>query len=161
MLIPIAQTEAEDLFPGGAIAPERVEFASDWDEKTTGPRLLRAICGFANDFSEVNGGYVVLGAVRGEERPLAPGRGLPDGVLAAARKWIGGGCRNFDPPYFPIVCEPTVEGQRLLVVHAATSEVRPHRAPGGRGRTAPCRVRRGAETVDAEQRAAGGDICKC
>lgn len=151
MLIPIAQTEAEELLPGGAIAPERVEFASDWDEKTTGPRLLRAICGFANDFSEVNGGYVVLGAVRGEERPLAPGRGLPDGVLAAARKWIGGACRKLDPPYFPIVCERTVEGRRLLVVHAPTSEVRPHRAPGGRGRAARCRVRRGAETVDARR----------
>ena len=156
MLIPWAQTEAEELLAGGAIAPERVEFAADWDQKTTGPRLLRAICGFANDFSEVNGGYVVLGAARGEERPLAPGRGLTDAVLTAARKWIGSECRKFDPPYFPIVCERTVEGRRLLVVHAPTSEVRPHRAPGGRGRAARCRVRRGAATVDARR-----DIWTC
>lgn len=151
MLIPWAQTEAEELLPGGAIAPERVEFAPDWDEKTTGPRLLRAICGFANDFSEVNGGYVVLGAARGEQRPLAPERGLSDAAVTAARKWVGGACRKLDPPYFPILCERTVEGRRLLVVHAPTSEVRPHRMPGGRGRPARCWVRRGADTVDAER----------
>lgn len=161
MLIPWAQTDAEQLLPGGAIAPERVEFASDWDEETTGPRLLRAICGFANDFSEVNGGYVVLGAARGEQRPLAPEPGLSDAAVAAARKWICSACRKLDPPYFPILCERTVEGRRLLVVHAPTSEVRPHRTPGGRGRAARCRVRRGADTVDTEQRAAGGDIRKC
>lgn len=147
----MAGIEVEELLPGGSIEPERVEFAADWDPATTGPRVLRALCAFANDFSEANGGYVVLGVARGEERPRPPGRALTDSAIAAAQKWIYRRCRAFDPPSFPIPCERTVDGRRVLVIRALPSVIRPHRTPKMRGQPARCWVRRGAETVDSEQ----------
>lgn len=150
-MIPRAGIEAEELLPGGTIEPERVEFAADWDPGTTGPRVLRALCAFANDFSEANGGYVVIGAARGEERPLPPGRGLTRAEITAARKWICRRCLAFDPPYFPIPCERTVDGRRVLVIRALPSAIRPHRTPKMRGQPARCWVRRGVATVDSEQ----------
>lgn len=147
----MAGIEVEALLPGGSIEPERIEFASTWDPGTTGPRVLRALCAFANDFSEVNGGYIVIGAARGEERPLPPGRALTDSAIAAAQKWICRRCLAFDPPYFPIPCERTVDGRRVLVIRALPSAIRPHRTPKMRGQPARCWVRRGAETVDSEQ----------
>lgn len=147
----MAGIEVDALLPGGAIESERIEFASDWNPGTTGPRVLRALCAFANDFSEVNGGYVVVGAARGEERPLPAGPGLTHAEIAAARKWIYGHCRAFDPPYFPIPCERTLDGRRLLVVRAPPSRIRPHRTPKMRGQPARCWVRLGADTVDSER----------
>lgn len=147
----MAGIEVDALLPGGSIEPERVEFASNWDPATTGPSVLRALCAFANDFSEVNGGYVVIGAARGEERPLPPGRALTDSAIAAAQKWICRRCLAFDPPYFPIPCERTVDGRRVLVIRALPSAIRPHRTPKMRGQPARCWVRRGAATVDSEQ----------
>ncbi|MCP4663166.1 MAG: ATP-binding protein, partial [bacterium] len=60
MLIPV-----EDLLFHRRIEAQRVEFKSTWDERVTPPQVLNTICAFANDFHNVNGGYLILGV---EER---------------------------------------------------------------------------------------------
>ena len=150
-----------DLLHGRGVESERVEFKASWDALTTGSQVLRTICAFANDYHNLNGGYVVIGVAERDGRGAFPPAGLSAEALDAARKWIRGRCRRLDPPYTPVFSAELVEDRLVLVVWAPASDTRPHRAPaqagrGKRARAEPPRywVRLGSETVDAEQRGA-------
>ncbi|MXZ71094.1 MAG: hypothetical protein F4Z04_06260 [Acidobacteria bacterium] len=139
------------------VESERVEFKASWNANPTGAQVLRTICAFANDYHNLNGGYIVIGVAEEDGRAVLPPRGLSAGDVEAAQTWIRGQCNRLDPPYPPILSPETVGDRLILVVWAPASEMRPHRAPadaGGRGRYW---VRLGAETVDAEQR---GDMLR-
>ncbi len=139
------------------VESERVEFKASWDPGTTGVQVLRTICAFANDYHNLNGGYIVIGVGERDGRAVLPPAGLSAADVEAAQRWIRGQCNRLDPTYPPILSPETVDDRLLLIVWAPASEMRPHRAPaegGGRGRYW---VRLGAETVDAEQR---GDLLR-
>ena len=134
------------------VESERVEFKASWNAAAIGAQVLRTICAFANDYHNLNGGYIVLGVEERDGRAVLPPLGLSTKDVEVARKWIRGQCNRLDPPYPPILSPETVADRLVLVVWAPASEMRPHRAPAeapGRGRYW---VRLGAETVDAEQR---------
>ena len=141
----------DDLLYCRSVESERVEFKASWDPQTTGPQVLRTICGFANDYHNLNGGYVVIGVQEGAGRAVLPPSGLSDKEVEAAQRWIRGHCNRLDPPYPPILSPERVGDRLVLVVWVPASEMRPHREPALSG---PSRywVRLGAETVDAEQR---------
>ena len=141
----------DDLLHCRGVESERVEFKATWDERTTGPQVLRTICAFANDYHNLNGGYVVIGIEEEEGRAALPPLGLSADEVEAAQKWIRGNCNRLDPPYPPILSPEMIDDRLVLVIWAPASEMRPHRAPSPDG---PGRywVRLGAETVDAERR---------
>ena len=57
------------------VESERVEFKASWNPDTTGPQVLKTICAFANDYHNLNGGYVVIGVgERGRAGGPAPFR---------------------------------------------------------------------------------------
>ena len=146
----------EALLHCRGVESERVEFKASWDPDRTGPQVLRTICAFANDYHNLNGGYVVIGVAEHEGRALLPPAGLSAEEIEAAQQWIRGHCNRLDPPYPPILSPETVEDQLVLVVWAPASEMRPHRAPARDG--APRYwIRLGSETVDAERR---GDLTR-
>ena len=139
------------------VESERVEFKASWDPDTTGVQVLRTICAFANDYHNLNGGYIAIGVGERDGRAMLPPVGLSADAVEAAQKWIRGNCNRLDPPYPPILSPETVDGRLLLVVWAPASEMRPHRAPAEGGGRVRYWVRVGAETVDAEQR---GDMLR-
>lgn len=141
----------DDLLHCRGVESERVEFKASWDPVATGPQVLRTICAFANDYHNLNGGYVVIGVEERDGRAALPPRGLSPDEIDAAQKWIRGNCNRLVPPYPPILSPETVAGRRILVAWAPGSDMRPHRAPARRGRDLRYWVRLGAETVDAER----------
>ena len=147
----------DDLLHCRGVESERVEFKASWDPDTTGPQVLRTICAFANDYHNLNGGYVVIGVDERDGRAVLPPSGLPAEEVEAAQQWIRGNCNRLDPSYQPILSPETVEERLLLVVWAPGSEMRPHRAPTPGGGPPRYWVRLGSETVDAEQR---GDLLR-
>ncbi len=146
----------DDLLHCRGVESERVEFKGSWNPEVTGPQVLSTICAFANDYHNLNGGYIVIGVEERDGRADLPARGLSDTEGDAAQKWIRGNCNRIDPAYQPILSPETVSGRRILVVWVPGSEMRPHRAPGPRGQLRYW-IRLGAETVDAEQR---GDLLR-
>ncbi|MDE0449482.1 MAG: putative DNA binding domain-containing protein [Spirochaetaceae bacterium] len=141
-----------NLLHGRGVEWVRVEFKATWDADTTGPQVLKTICAFANDYHNLNGGYVVIGVAEHDGRARLPPEGLSPAELEAAQRWLRGNCSRLDPQYQPLLSPELVSGRHILVVWAPASQVRPHRAPDGpRG---PLRywLRLGADTVDAEQR---------
>ena len=142
----------DDLLRCRGVESERVEFKASWDPRRTGPQALRTICAFANDYHNLNGGYVVIGVGEQDGRAALPPTGLSATELDAAQLWIRGNCNRLDPPYQPILSPETVDDRFILVVWAPASETRSHRAPATGDRPSRFWVRLGAETVDAEQR---------
>ena len=147
----------DDLLHCRGVESERVEFKASWDPQVTGPQVLRTICAFANDFDNLNGGYIVIGVEECDGRADLPPRGLSAKDVDAAQIWIRGNCNRIDPTYPPILSPETVKGRLILVVWAPGSDMRPHRAPAARGGPPRYWIRLGAETVDAEQH---GDLLR-
>ena len=148
----------DDLLHCRGVESERIEFKASWDESTTGPQVLRTICAFANDYHNLNGGYVVIGVGERDGRAVLPPSGLSARDLEKAQKWIRGQCNRLDPVYQPILSPETVGERLVLVAWAPASDTRPHRAPASsRGSLPRYWVRLGSETVDAEQR---GDLLR-
>lgn len=141
----------EDLLRFSGVESVRVELKASWDEKVVGPQVIRTICAFANDFQNLNGGYLVLGVAQAEGRAVLPPKGLSPDEIEAAQRWIRGRCNAIDPAYQPVFSPEVLEGRTILVLWAPASDNRPHQAPesgekGGRKYF----VRIGSETVEAK-----------
>ena len=155
MPLSILPVNLDDLLWCRGVESERVEFKASWDPASTGPQVLRTICAFANDYHNLNGGYVVVGVAERDGVAALPPAGLSPEQADAAQRWIRGNCNRLDPPYAPVLSPELVDDRLVLVIWAPASDMRPHRAPrGGRGTEARYWIRLGSETVDAERRGA-------
>ena len=148
----ILPINVDDLLRGRSIESVRIEFKASWNPDTTGFQVLKTICAFANDFQNLNGGYVVIGVAESGGRAVRPPAGLTGEQIDVAQRWIRGRCTAMRPGYTPILSPEVLDGRDLLVVWAPASEERPHRAPDGPGdgRSWKYWIRVGSETVDAE-----------
>ena len=147
---PILSVNVRDLLQGLNVENERLEFKAGWNPKTTGPQVLRTICAFANDFHNLNGGYILLGVEEHKGRGVLPPQGLTATELEAAQKWIRGQCNRITPKVLPIIAPESFEGRPVLVLRVPASDARPHRVPDRSGKTSGYWIRIGSETVDAE-----------
>jgi ATP-dependent DNA helicase RecG len=145
----------ENLLHFRGVESARVEFKASWDEKTTGAQALRTICAFANDFQNLNGGYIVIGVAESAGAVVLPPKGLSPAELEQAQQWIRGRCNVIDPIYQPVLSPETLNGIHLLVIWAPGSQARPHQAPESdeKGATRKFFIRLGSSTVDADSRA--------
>ncbi|MEX8496313.1 helix-turn-helix domain-containing protein [Leptothrix ochracea] len=131
----------------------RVEFKASWDEKTTGAQVIRTICAFANDFQNLNGGYIVIGVAQSNDVAVLPPKGLTAEEVESAQKWLRGHCNVIDPVYQPVLSPEVYDGQRILVIWAPGSQARPHQAPESaeKGAARKFYIRLGSETTDVER----------
>lgn len=148
MILPI---NIEGLLTFQGVESARVELKAGWDEKTTGVQILKTICAFANDFQNLNGGYIVLGVEEIDGKAAMPPKGLDPKELDLIQNWIRGNCNRIDPEYQPVISAETVAGRTLLVLWVPGSDNRPHRAPDGENREKKFFVRIGSSSVDAEK----------
>lgn len=142
----------DDLLHCRGIESERVEFKASWDPKSTGNQVLKTICAFANDYHNLNGGYIMVGVDEREGRAEMPPKGLSSAEFEAAQKWIRSNCKRIDPVFQPILSPEMVDDRRILVIWVPASDVRPHRAHSGVKGQLKFWIRLGSETVDAETR---------
>lgn len=151
----ILPINVDDLLRLQGVESARVEFKASWDEKSAGSQVIRTICAFANDFQNLNGGYIVIGVAEQDGAAILPAKGLSQKEIEDAQKWVRGRCNAIDPVYQPVLSPEVHEGQRILVVWAPGSQARPHQAPESAEKGAPRKfyIRLGTETVDADRQA--------
>ena len=130
----------------------RVEFIGSWHAETTGYQVFGTICAFANDFDNLNGGYVVIGVRERDSRAELPPAGLTPAEMDHAQKWIRGNCNRLDPIYQPVLSPQSLDGRDILVVWSPGSDTRPHRAPEGDKGAFRYWIRLGSETVAADRK---------
>ena len=119
MILPV---NLDDLLHCRTVESARVEFKAAWDARTTGHQVLKTLCAFANDFHNLNGGYVVIGVEERDGRGVLPPRGLAAGDIEAAGKWIRGRCKRIDPVYQPVLSPEVVGDSGILVLWAPASD---------------------------------------
>lgn len=135
----------EDLLRCRGVESARVEFKATWDEKTVGPQILATICAFANDFYNVNGGYVVIGVAEQNGRAVLPPAGLDPARIDAIQKWLTGNARRLRPEVQWRISPETVAGKDIVVIWVPGSDARPHQAPD-RDNAFAYYVREGSQT---------------
>lgn len=146
----ILPVNVESLLEGGGVESERIEFKASWNPRTTGKQVLRTICAFANDYHNLNGGYIVIGVEAVDGHARLPPVGIEPDVIENAQRWIRGNCKRLDPAYEPLMSPEQVTGRHILVIWVPASEVRPHNTPDDDKKRRRYWIRIGAETVDAE-----------
>ena len=139
-----------DLLYFRGVEAARVEFKGSWNDGPTATQVLRTICAFANDYYNVNGGYIVLGIEEQDGVAILPPKGLEPAELERAQRWIRGNCNRIDPVYQPVLSHEVIDGCHLLVIWSPGSSMRPHSVPGERAGDRRFWVRLGAETVEAQ-----------
>ncbi len=63
----------ETLLEGKVVEQNRAEYKEGWNPSD----IIHTICSFANDYANVNGGYIVIGVVGENGIPVLPPKGLP------------------------------------------------------------------------------------
>jgi ATP-dependent DNA helicase RecG len=62
----------DQLINGPSVEWERIEFKEGWNDID----ILLTICAFANDFSNLGGGYIIIGIAEKDGWPILPPKGL-------------------------------------------------------------------------------------
>ena len=129
-----------DLVALQGVESQRVEFKKAWHNNPrikggTYWQVIHTISAFANDYYNVNGGYIIIGLEEKENWDSPDNRdAVPYGIqgnLETIQKEIAGACRgNIKPPYVPIlqpeVIDVEAERKEVLVIWVKPSEARPH-----------------------------------
>ena len=129
-----------DLLSLQGVESQRVEFKKAWHNKPGIPRgpywqIIHTISAFANDYYNVNGGYIIIGVEEKENWDAPDNRdAVPCGIqgnLENIQQEIAGACcGNIKPPYVPILQPEVVDSEEgkkdVLVIWVKPSEARPH-----------------------------------
>ena len=132
---------------------QKVEFKASWNRGGTSWQILRSITAFANDFSNNNGGYIIIGV---EDKLSEDGqiqvRGVPQQNLENIQREIRRFCRvNISPSYYPILSPEIYDEKHVLVIWATASDNGPHRCRESNQEVFQYYIRRGSETIKASQ----------
>lgn len=137
-----------DLLMG--VESVRREFKKTWSDPTL-EQITRTVCAFANDFFNLNGGYIVLGVEEKDGLPALPPAGLEDFNLEEIQQAIRGQCNRIDPSYQPVISPETYQGKQILVIWAPAGDARPYQSPKTlKGGDRAYYVRQGSESVEAK-----------
>ena len=88
-----------ELLHGRVVEWERIEFKEGWNPED----VLHTMCAFANDFRNLDGGYLVIGVATIEGRPVLPPVGLNINSLDKMQQDILYLGHKMRPDYQPFV----------------------------------------------------------
>lgn len=122
MALPI---NINDLILGRAVESERVEYKRGWNP---GP-IYRSICAFANDFSDIGGGYIIVGVDEENGMPVLPPVGLKENEIDGILKEMIGLNNLINPAYHPKISVEEIQGAKVLVIWVYAGDNRPYEVP--------------------------------
>lgn len=145
----ILSINIDNLIRCVGVETARVEFKAVWDKKVTPYQIVKTICAFANDFQNLNGGYIVLGVAETNGCAILPPQGISPQEIDEIQRQIRGVCKRIEPDYPVVISPELIDGKYILVLWVPASDVRPHSAPDGEKGIRKYFVRIGSETIDA------------
>ncbi|MBH8566169.1 putative DNA binding domain-containing protein [Nostoc sp. CENA67] len=140
----------DDLIHARSVESVRREFKKTWTPQIS-DSTLRSICAFANDFFNLNGGYIIIGIEDRDGQPILPPHGLDGQNLDDIQKWIRGNCKRISPEYQPVLSPEIYQEKQILVIWIPAGDVRPYQAPETTNNSEKFYyVRQGSESVKAK-----------
>ncbi|MDM8550605.1 putative DNA binding domain-containing protein [Desulfobacterales bacterium HSG2] len=118
----------DDLIHARSVESVRREFKKTWSEQTP-DQVIRSVCAFANDFFNLNGGYIVIGIEEKNGLPVLPPEGVENQNLDRMQSEIRGNCRRIEPEYQPVISPEIYQGRHILVIWVPAGDLRPYHAP--------------------------------
>lgn len=117
----------ETLLAGRVVEQNRVEYKEGWNPND----CIHTICAFANDYSNVNGGYLVLGVKEKDGIPRFPLSGIPKERLDGIQQEIFQYCNKIVPRYIPKIEVVNYQdsGVYLLYLWCTAGDGGPYQAP--------------------------------
>jgi ATP-dependent DNA helicase RecG len=115
----------ETLFAGRVVEQNRVEYKKGWNPNDT----IQTICAFANDFSNTNGGYVVIGVESENGRPVLPPVGIDEDDLDRIQQELFRFCNFIEPRYLPQSEIVEYQGKKLVYLWCSGGDAGPYQAP--------------------------------
>jgi len=129
----------------------RVEYKSSINDKTK-PFLRATLCAFANDYYNINGGWVILGIEAPNGEPILPPIGILDQEMESTQQKIRVLGKQISPNYHPHIFTAKYMEKNIIIVYAPAGEERPYQTEDPRH---PGKyqyfIREGAETVSADE----------
>ena len=116
----------ETLLEGKVVEANRVEYKEGWNPQ----EVVQALCAFANDYENVNGGYLVVGIKAEDGIPTLPPVGIPKNRVDDIQKELFEYCNKIEPRYIPnfeIVNYPDKDTY-LLYMKCSAGDAGPYRA---------------------------------
>ena len=114
-----------NLISGKTIESERIEFKSGWNPGA----VYRTICAFANDFSNIGGGYIILGVEEKDGVAVRPVKGVDPGHIDAIKKEMIGLNNLINPVYHPKVSVEELDDKMIIVIWVPGGPNRPYEVP--------------------------------
>ena len=146
-------TNIETLLRKERVESNRIEFKAAWNSVTV-PGIYRSICAFANDFDNIGGGYIVIGAEEREGVCVRPVKGVDESQLDEIQKHLLFHCRYMYPEYAPVVNIEDVDGRKVVVIWVPSGDSRPYRIPENvnncKGKEKKFYIRFGSVTKEAK-----------
>lgn len=137
----------KELIASNVIESERIEFKEGWNPQS----ILHTICAFANGFSNIGGGYIVVGVAEDQGQAIMPPTGIKAGQMDSFQKELLQICHYITPNYFPVVEATVIDEKHLLAIWVPPGDVRPYNAPKSLSdkHNKPYYIRRYSSTVQA------------
>jgi ATP-dependent DNA helicase RecG len=115
----------ENLLSGRTVESERIEYKEGWNPAA----IYRSICAFANDFSNIGGGYVIIGVKAKEGIPERPVKGIPENQLDTIQQQMIGFNNLIRPVYHAKLEIEDVDGKKIMVLWIPGGSNRPYEVP--------------------------------
>ena len=117
----------DTLLAGKVVEQNRVEYKEGWNPND----IIHTICAFANDYSNVNGGYLVIGVKEENGIPQIPLKGIPKEQLDMIQQEIFQYCNKITPRYIPKIdiVDYHESGVFLIYLWCTAGDCGPYQAP--------------------------------
>ena len=124
IMIPL---KIETLPEGKVVESNRVEYKEGWNPQ----EIVQALCAFANDYENVNGGYLVIGIKAEDGIPELPPVGIPKNKIDDIQRELFEYCNKIEPRYIPSfeVVDYPDKDTHLLYMKCSAGDAGPYRAP--------------------------------
>jgi ATP-dependent DNA helicase RecG len=123
MYLPINLDEI--LSGNSSVEWERIEFKEGWNPLP----IIQTLCAFANDFNNLDGGYIFIGIEEKDGKPVFPLKGLNLNQIDKIQKeLLQYGNEKIRPSYHPIAVPYEIQGKQILVLRASGGQNRPYQA---------------------------------
>ncbi|MDR1592177.1 MAG: putative DNA binding domain-containing protein [Prevotellaceae bacterium] len=119
------QVNVEKLLLGKSVENERIEYKKGWNPAA----IYRTICAFANDFENIGGGYIIVGAEAENGRAKRPITGIPTTELDTIQKKMVEYNKLIKPYYAPKISIEEIDGVSILIIQVTDGDKRPYEAP--------------------------------
>lgn len=122
MALPI---NVNELLHGKTIEWDRIELKKGWNPED----IIHSLCAYANDISNWDGGYIIIGVEEENGTAKLPPFGLEPQQIDSIQKRIIELSYKISPSYVPVSQPYIKDGHHILIIWAPAGDNRPYKAP--------------------------------